>query len=263
MYALNDVWFFHGIHLLRIYIELRAKKQFHTRSTKKDFVIRTFVQEYFAVNQVHRDHVCRWFSRRRVRHHRVKGCDITIVHHRYAISKRVHRLAVARLHRIFCPDCIEALVQSALWVDPEAAHPDSIRTQVNLLVFVTSVAFSTVNLNNLFHGTQQGSAPSSAQGSRIDLTSSPSSSYLNKGSAIYLGCSQPRTAIDFENSATANISQSPTGSRASIRNVNSSLGQSMMQRSNSSQKSSPNVSPKHSTKSTNRIKPMNSSEQST
>lgn len=108
----------------------------------------------------------------------------------------------------------------------------------------------------------QGSAPSSAQGSRIDLTStSPPSSQLNRGSAIYLGCSQPRTSNDFEcSSSNFNISPSPTGSRASIRHMNSG---SLMQRNNSSQRTSPNVSPKHSAKTNSRIKPVKSSDQST
>lgn len=117
-----------------------------------------------------------------------------------------------------------------------------------------------VGLYQMFHGTQKGSAPSSAQGSRIDLTSSPSSHHLNKGSAIYLGGAQPRVSNDFENSANINISPSPTGSRASIRHMSSSgFSQSLMQRNNSSPRSSPNVSPQHTVKSNNRIKPIKSS----
>lgn len=126
-----------------------------------------------------------------------------------------------------------------------------------------SISAVNVDLYYLFYGKHKGSAPSSAQGSRIDLTSSSSSCHLNKGSAIYLGCAQPRTSIDFENSTNVNISPSPTGSRASIRHMNSSgVSQSVMHRNNSSQRSSPNVSPKHTAKS-NRIKPIKSSEQST
>lgn len=94
--------------------------------------MRTFVLEYFVVNQVRRVHVYRSFSRRRVRHRHAKECDQTTAHHRCVILKRLHRSPVARPHRTLCPAYIEALAQSAPLVGPEAVRPDYFHTQVNM-----------------------------------------------------------------------------------------------------------------------------------
>lgn len=88
---------------------------------------------------------------------------------------------------------------------------------------------------------KQESAPSSVHGSRVDLTT------FDKGSAIYLGCSPPRT--NLSSNCPLNSSGTPT------KTVESGSNQSLACRKKSP-KNTPPVSPKYTpNKSKSRIKP--------